>query len=96
MRFLSFRAIVSLFALTAALGTASAADNPFLGGWELTIPGGAAGWLGVEEVNGQLQASLLWGGGSVVPVDSAKLEGDRSILTRKHSVPAQGRERQDR
>ena len=83
MRFLSFRASIPLFALTAALGTASAADNPFLGGWELTIPGGAAGWLGVEEVNGQLKASLLWGGGSVVPLSSAKLEGDRLVVTRR-------------
>lgn len=84
-RFLSFRAIVPLFALTAALGTASAADNPFLGGWELTIPGGGAGWLGVEEANGQLKASLLWGGGSVVPLNSAKLEMGRLVLTRRNS-----------
>jgi hypothetical protein len=85
MRFLSLRAIVPLFALAAALGTALAADNPFLGGWELTIPGGAAGWLGVEEVNGQLKASLLWGGGSVMPLDSAKLEMGRLFLTRRNS-----------
>jgi hypothetical protein len=85
MRFPSFRAIVIIFALPAALGTALAADNPFLGGWELTIPGGGAGWLGVEDANGQLKASLLWGGGSVVPLSSAKLEGDRLVLTRKNS-----------
>jgi hypothetical protein len=90
MRFLSFRAIVPLFALTAALGTASAADNPFLGGWELTIPGGGAGWLGVEEANGQIKASLLWGGGSVVPLNSAKLEMGRLILTRRQ--PSQRKE----
>jgi hypothetical protein len=85
MRFLSFRVIAPLFALTAALGTVAAADNPFLGGWELTIPGGGAGWLGVEEVNGQLKASLLWGGGSVLPLSSAKLEGDRLVVTRRNS-----------
>ena len=76
---------LTLFALTAALGTALAAENPFLGGWELTIPGGGAGWLGVEEVEGQLKASLLWGGGSVVPLDSAKLQTDRLFLTRRSS-----------
>ena len=85
-RFLSFRAIAPLFAVATMLGTALAADNPFLGGWELTIPGGAAGWLGVEEVNGQLKASLLWGGGSVVPLDSAKLEMGRLLLTRRNST----------
>ena len=85
MRLLSLRAIVCLVAFTSALGTVSAADNPYLGGWELTIPGGGAGWLGVEEANGGLKASLLWGGGSVVPLDSAKLETGRLILTRRHS-----------
>ena len=85
MRFLSYRTLVPLFGLTVALSTTWAADNPFLGGWELTIPGGGAGWLGVEEVNGQLKASLLWGGGSVLPLSSAKLEGDRLVVTRKNS-----------
>ena len=74
-----------LLGLAATLGTSLAADNPFLGGWELTIPGGAAGWLGVEDVNGGLKASLLWGGGSVVPLEGAKIEQGRLVLTRKHS-----------
>jgi hypothetical protein len=51
----------------------------------LTIPGGGAGWLGVEEGNGRLQASLLWGGGSVVPLESAKIEDGKLVLTRKHT-----------
>jgi hypothetical protein len=52
----------------------------------LTIPGGAAGWLGVHETHGQLEASMLWGWGSVEPVASAKVEGDQLVLTRKHQV----------
>ena len=28
-----------------------------------------AGWLGVVEEDGLLDASVLWGGGSVLPVD---------------------------
>ena len=80
-----FRKITASLALMAVLGTALASDNPFLGGWELTIPGGAAGWLGVEEVNGQLQARLLWGGGSVLPLESAKVEDGKLIVTRTHS-----------
>lgn len=85
MAFRCFRTVVCLGTLTAALGSALAADSPFLGGWEFTIPGGGAGWLGVEDANGQLQARLLWGGGGVVPLDSAKLDNGRLILTRKHA-----------
>jgi hypothetical protein len=85
IRLLSLRAVVPLFALAGALCVASAAENPYLGAWELTIPGGGAGWLGVEEANGQLKASLLWGGGSVVPLDSAKVEAGRLIVTRKNT-----------
>jgi hypothetical protein len=61
----------------------ASAENPFVGRWALTIPGGGAGWLGVEEKDGQLSASVLWGGGSVVPVAGVKLEGDQLIVTRK-------------
>ena len=38
--------------MCAALGGAVAAENPFLGGWALALPGGAPGWLGVEEAAG--------------------------------------------
>ncbi|MCU0913318.1 MAG: DUF1080 domain-containing protein [Planctomycetes bacterium] len=48
---------------------AAQSDNPFVGRWALTIPGGNAGWLGVTQEKGYLDASLLWGGGSVLPVD---------------------------
>jgi len=61
----------------------SAADNPFVGRWALTIPGGGAGWLGVEEKGGMLSGSVLWGGGSVVPVASTKVVGDKLIVTRE-------------
>ncbi len=57
-------------------------ENPYLGHWALTIPGGGPGWLGVEEADGQLKASLLWGGGSVKPVSSVRLDGDRLVITR--------------
>ena len=59
-----------------------AAENPFLGRWALTIPGGGAGWLGVIETNGELKGSILWGGGSVVPVSTTKVEGDSLVVTR--------------
>src|SRR5438477_12243971 len=80
-----FPILLSIGVLTCALRSL-AADNHFLGDWELTIPGGAAGWLGVEETNAQLQASLLWGSGSVLPLASAKVENGKLVLTRKHEV----------
>jgi hypothetical protein len=58
------------------------AGSPFIGRWALTIPGGGAGWLGVEEKDGALQGSILWGGGSVVPVQGVKVEGDKLVVTR--------------
>jgi len=84
--FRDIRAILAAFALAAAAGTVLAAKNPYLGSWELTLPNGAAGWLGVKETDGRLQASLLWGGGSVVPLESAKVENGKLILTRKHTT----------
>src|SRR5438477_12632802 len=80
----SLRAGMLLFILSLC-GIALAAENPFIGAWELTLPGGAAGWLGVEETNGSIQASMMWVAGSVEPVASAKLEDGRLILTREHS-----------
>jgi hypothetical protein len=56
--------------------------NPFVGAWELTIPGGGAGWLGVADNDSKLSAQLLWGGGSVLPVDQVKLDGNTLVLTR--------------
>lgn len=72
--------------MAGAMSIASAASNPFLGGWALTLPGGGAGWLGVTETNGTLEASLLWGSGSVLPLASAKVEGDKLVVTRLHPI----------
>src|ERR1043166_8780522 len=72
--------IVSAMALLAA--SAVAAENPFIGRWALTIPGGGAGWLGVVETNGELKGSLLWGGGSVLPVSSRSEEHTSELPSR--------------
>jgi Domain of Unknown Function (DUF1080) len=74
------------FALLALslFGAASiaSAENPFLGRWQLTLPGGAPGWLGIEEKDGALKGSILWAVGSVVPVDAVKMQGDALVITR--------------
>jgi hypothetical protein len=67
-----------------------AADNPFIGEWALTIPGRAAGWLGVRDTGTGLEASMLWGWGSVEPVASAKLEGGHLVITRNHTAERTG------
>jgi hypothetical protein len=59
-----------------------AVENPFLGYWSLHLPGGGAGWLGVSGSSDDLKAEMLWGGGSVFPMDSANIEGGKLILTR--------------
>lgn len=71
--------LVTMVLLSSA---ALAAENPFLGDWALTIPGGGAGWLSIAEKDGKLAGSILWGGGSVLPVNDVKLDGDKLIVTR--------------
>jgi hypothetical protein len=78
--------------LLVSLSAASAAENPFLGRWALTIPGGRAGWLGVEEKGGSLTSSVLWGGGSVVPTKGTMLQGDTLIVTRESRQKRKGKD----
>ena len=66
--------------------SASAADNPFVGNWALSLPNGGAGWLGVTQEKNYIDASLLWGGGSVVPLDSAFLYDGAFAFTRVRDV----------
>ena len=82
MHTLSKRLAFTVSAVALITTSSFAAENPFLGRWALTIPGGGAGWLGVTEDGAQLKGSILWGGGSVVPVTSTKVEGDTLIITR--------------
>jgi hypothetical protein len=90
MKILNTASISARFAILGATllllaPAVSAADpsNPFVGHWALTIPGGGAGWLGVTENQGKLSASLLWGGGSVVPVENVRVVGETLMLTRQ-------------
>jgi hypothetical protein len=71
--------------LLTLAATAVAASNPYVGHWALTLPAGNAGWLGVEEQDGQLKGSILWGGGSVVPVTSVTVKDGTLVVTRESS-----------
>lgn len=64
----------------------AADDSAFLGRWALTIPGGGAGWLEIKRENGYYDGSILWGGGSVVPVSSVFLTDDTLNVTRTREV----------
>ena len=75
--------LCAIIVLTSAAGGISAgADNPYIGHWALPLPTGGPGWLGVTQEKGKLEAGILWGGGSVKPVTSVKVEGDRLVITR--------------
>lgn len=85
-RFIPTRFALPACVLAAALAPVFAADNSFLGSWELTIPGGGAGWLGITKENGYYDAGLLWGGGSVMPMDAVFFTDDSLWVTRIFEV----------
>jgi len=77
----------SLFGLLLLGSAANAlANDAFLGRWALTIPGGGAGWLEIKKENGWYDGSILWGGGSVVPVASVFFNDDSLSVTRVREV----------
>ena len=88
-------ATVGLLCGTTSLFAADVSDaaKPFVGRWALTIPGGGAGWLGVEpQADGSLKSAVLWGGGSVVPTDETKVDGGALVVVRKHSEKKDGKD----
>ena len=72
--------------LTSALLAAAPAADPFIGRWALTIPGGAAGWLEITKQNGWFDGSVLWGGGSVLPVSNVTIADGVLTVTRVRDV----------
>lgn len=77
-------AVVSL--IMCATAWAAGPEDPYIGRWALTIPGGGAGWLGVTNDRGFLEANILWGGGSVVPCESAYCDDNGLVVTRLNEV----------
>jgi hypothetical protein len=70
----------------AAAAAPSASNSGLLDRWELTLPNGAAGWLELKQEAGWIDGSILWGGGSVVPLASVVIEGDTATFTRVREV----------
>lgn len=75
--------------LATALGcgrVVAAPNEAFLGRWALTLPNGAAGWLEIKKEKGYFDGSILWGGGSVLPVSSVVISEDTLFVTRTNDV----------
>ncbi|MDO8542668.1 MAG: DUF1080 domain-containing protein [Opitutaceae bacterium] len=64
----------------------SKTEEAFLGRWALTIPGGRAGWLEVKQEKGWYDGSILWGGGSVVPLSSVTIADNTLSVTRTREI----------
>lgn len=79
--------IVTLILLVSFSNVTKAVDSakPFLGRWGLFLPGGA-GWLEVKQMDGYLDASLLWYGGSVEPVSNVYMQGETLVVTRSRNI----------
>ncbi len=83
-RFLSGGAIAAVL-LSTVVQAASAGPDVFVGRWALTLPN-AAGWLEVKKEGNWFDASILWGGGSVVPVSSVTIADGVLTITRVREV----------
>ena len=78
--------MTALTLASSASAFAAEGGNPFIGNWALTIPGGGAGWLGITQEKGYYDGSILWGGGSVVPVASVFFDNETLYVTRVNEV----------
>jgi hypothetical protein len=81
-----------ILSLTFVPALAAESPGPYIGRWALKIPGGRAGWLGVAQETGYLDASVLWGGGSVVPVDWVTVEDGTLYVLRLRKVERKNRQ----
>ncbi len=57
--------------------------SDFLGQWTIDIQGGSVGWLEVRNDGNYLDADVLWGGGSVLPVSSVFLAKDQVLFVQR-------------
>ncbi|MGH8021342.1 MAG: 3-keto-disaccharide hydrolase [Opitutaceae bacterium] len=86
-RTLNLICVCSMPLFSIASGSLSAAsDSSFFGRWALNMPNGRAGWLEVEQRDGWLDGSLLWGGGSVLPLAHVVIEDGTLTVTRLRNV----------
>ena len=75
--------VASLLSAVPAQGVSDV--ESYVGQWALHRERGA-GWLELRLDEGKLAGSLLYGGGSVVPLNEVVAEDDRVVLVRKRRV----------
>lgn len=76
-------AIVSCTQKPAAEAVVKTDISEFLGQWTVDIEGGSVGWIEVRQEDNYLDADILWGGGSVLPVSSAFIELDHILVLQR-------------
>ncbi|HOB83951.1 MAG TPA: DUF1080 domain-containing protein [Bacteroidales bacterium] len=57
--------------------------SEYFGQWTIDIKGGSVGWLEVRQDDNFINADILWGGGSVLPVSNIFLAGDRTLMIQR-------------
>jgi len=57
--------------------------SEFLGQWTIDIEGGSVGWIEVRQEDNYLDADILWGGGSVLPVSNIFLAADKILIIQR-------------
>jgi hypothetical protein len=57
--------------------------SEFIGQWTIDIEGGSVGWIEVRQEENYIDADILWGGGSVLPVSNIFLAADRMLVIQR-------------
>jgi hypothetical protein len=90
---------LGLFAVGCAgllLGSVAFGDEAaktYVGYWALNLPGGGAGWMGIEQADsGALSGSILWGGGSPLNYEKVSVENGTLVVTRTLTSKKNGKE----
>ncbi len=81
---LALLSITSCKTETTVAPVAKTDISEFLGQWTIDIDGGSVGWLEVRKANDYIDADILWGGGSVLPVSNIFLAKEH-VLTIQRS-----------
>lgn len=84
---------VAIFTLAVFISSAQNSKKDFYGMWTIEVEGGGVGWLGVNEDEGFLDASLLWKGGSVTPVSHVYFFDDNTLVVTRTREMKKGEDR---